>query len=178
MRVQPNTRSAVNVGVVISVMFIFFSCSGGGDGGSQADSGSSYTGTYSLKDYSVHSVGNTMWASQAFENFEVDCVIHEDGFMEFSGCFKYPGEPEQCGADSGIIEDDTLTIAEAACTYSANVKLGDGKLYWEFPPSCGNHGDGPSVWHWTKVSDTTPKSLMSVAGETINMITESLGMMP
>ena len=170
------SRCAVKTGIVISALILLLSCNGGG--GSQAGGANNYKGTYSLKDYSVQSVGTTLWASEAFERFAVDCIIHEDGFMEFSGCFKYPGEPEQCGSDSGMIEGNRLIITEAACTYSANVKMQGGTFYWEFPPSCGNHGDGPSVWQWTKVSDTTPKSLLSVEGESIQMVTKSMSMMP
>jgi hypothetical protein len=178
MRRPYTFKNAIAVGVILFTMLLFVSCNGSGDSGGESNSQNVFNGTYSLKDYSVQSNGQTVWASQAFETFAVDCVIHEDGFMEFSGCFKFPGEPEECGADSGMIEGDILTITEPGCTYSATVTMGDGNIVWEFPPSCGNTGDGPSVWHWTKVSDTTPKSLMAPEGELINMITESIKMVP
>lgn len=118
-------------------------------------------------------------ASQVFESQSADCIIHEDGFMEMTGCFKITGEPEFCGADSGMIDGNTLTIttsADQGCTYSGTVQQGAGNMSWEFPPSCGNEGDGPSIWHWTKVSETTAKSLMSPNDESINMISDSIKM--
>jgi hypothetical protein len=172
--VQFDYKRTLEIAVLISIIALFISCNGGG--GSESSSLNKYKGTYNLSDYSVQSYNQTFWASQTFESFAVDCIIHEDGFMEFSGCFKFPGEPELCGGDAGMIEGDILTISEPSCTYSGTVKLVDGNLSWEFPPSCGNNGNGSSVWHWTMVSDTTPKSLMSPDGESINMITESINM--
>jgi hypothetical protein len=175
MREQFQLKRALVMGVMFSAIFLLLSCN---DGGVESDNNNlkEFTGTYSLNDFSVQSGENPILASQALENFSVDAVMHEDGFMELLGCFKRPGEPEVCGADTGMVEGGVLTISEAGCTYSATLQMNEGNLSWKFPPSCGNTGNDPSVWHWTKASDTTPKSLMSPEGELINMITQSIKM--
>jgi hypothetical protein len=120
------------IGVLISIIILLLACS---RGGGETTGRNVCTGTYNIGDSSVKSQNQTFWASQTFESFAVDCIIHADGFMEFSDCFKFPHEPELCGGDDGMIAGDILTVTEPGCAYSATVKIVDGKLSWEFPQS-------------------------------------------